>query len=51
MPTIIDRATSRNELGRICVGNIPVYRLAYELEKGIIKGWLKNNSAMGFFKR
>jgi peptidoglycan/xylan/chitin deacetylase (PgdA/CDA1 family) len=51
MPTIIDHTTSRNDLGRIFVGNIPVYRLAYELERGIIKSWLKNNSAIGFFKR
>jgi peptidoglycan/xylan/chitin deacetylase (PgdA/CDA1 family) len=41
MSTLNHANTSRMELGRIVIGNIPVYQLAYELEKGVIKSWLK----------
>ncbi|UCG08959.1 MAG: polysaccharide deacetylase family protein [Desulfobacterales bacterium] len=41
MPTLVDVNTSLQELGRIVIGNIPVYRLAYELEKSVLKSWLK----------
>ena len=41
MPTLNHANTSRRELGRIVIENIPVYQLAYELEKGVIKSWLK----------
>lgn len=42
MPTLNHADTSHRELGRIVVGNVPVYRLAYELEKSVIKRWLKH---------
>jgi peptidoglycan/xylan/chitin deacetylase (PgdA/CDA1 family) len=37
MPTLIHRDSSPFELGRIPIYSVPVYRLAFELEKGIFK--------------
>jgi len=36
-PTLNDRRTSVWELGRIPIGNLPVHRFAFELEKGVFK--------------
>ena len=41
MPTLINSNTSLEELGRIVIGNIPVYRLAFELEKTVLKTVIK----------
>lgn len=37
MPTLNNAQTSPYELGRIPIQNIPVYQLAFELEKGVLK--------------
>ena len=41
IPTLIDSSTSLQELGRIVIGNFPVYRLAFELEKSVLKTTMK----------
>ncbi len=42
MPTLNHAGTSPFELGRIVVDNGPVYKLAFELEKGVLKHLLLN---------
>jgi peptidoglycan/xylan/chitin deacetylase (PgdA/CDA1 family) len=39
--TLNSKCTSPHQLGRILVNEFSVYFLAYELEKGLLKSWLK----------
>ena len=40
--TLNDKNTSPYELGRIVINNVPVHRLAFEMEKSVLKKFLKN---------
>jgi peptidoglycan/xylan/chitin deacetylase (PgdA/CDA1 family) len=40
MATLNDEHTSPYELGRIVIDNVPVHRLAFEIEKGVLKKYL-----------
>ena len=45
MPTLNGPGTTPYRLGRIPLGSIPVFRLAFELEKGVLKKLLRRETA------